>query len=472
MTKRYSCVSKHSRVDFSYCEECVRKQVEIDRLKEEMEMLKAVVRYRKKGRAYSPLFGSSTPSSKIEIKENSKEEAQKKSGGAECGHKGVGRKIFKRAEADEVVGLKVELKNCPSCGGDLEYKGIDERCIIDAALSEAYKVIYECELKRCKCCLKEVSKRPLVLPRSKYGNGLISNAIVMHYAEGIPLKQIAKLFTISHGALLHIFHKLAEKWAPVVEKLKTEYQKAVVKHADETGWRTDGKNGYAWLFCTVDLSLFKFGETREGQVARDMLGSTPEGILVVDRYSGYNKVGCDIQYCYAHLLRDLQDVEKENSKNEEVKNFVASLAPLLAKAMGLRREASSDDIYYTEAKKLKTQILDICKADSQHLGIGTFQSLFLDNEHRLFHWVLDRRVPPDNNRAERELRPTIISRKMSFGSQSTRGTQTRSVLMSILHTASKRLTQEGPSLRQWVSESLEKIAKDPDCDLYTFLPPS
>jgi hypothetical protein len=376
--------------------------------------------------------------------------------------------LFGEAEADEVVSLKMELESCPGCGGELESRGIDKRCIVDAVLTEAYKVIYECQLKRCKDCSKEVSRRPLVLPKSKYGNGLISNAVVMHYLEGIPVKQVAKLFGVSHGALLHIFHKLAGYWEPVVKKLTEDYRNAPVKHADETGWRTDGKNGYAWLFCTPDMALFKFGETREGRVPREVLGTEPKGTLVVDRYSGYNKVGCAIQYCYAHLLRDLQDIEKENPDHDEIKSFVATLAPLFAEGMGLRREAPTDETYYERASQIKMEMLTHCRAPSKHLAIPAFQNLILENEHRLFHWVVDRAIPPDNNCAERELRPTVIARKISFGSQSKRGANTRSVLMTILHTTAKRL--ENQSLRRWFHSTLEAISKDPTTDLTSLIP--
>lgn len=41
-----------------------------------------------------------------------------------------------------------------------------------------------------------------------------------------------------------------------------------VKPADETGWRTDGHSGYAWLFCTPALSIFAFRETRWGESSR------------------------------------------------------------------------------------------------------------------------------------------------------------------------------------------------------------
>jgi hypothetical protein len=40
-------------------------------------------------------------------------------------------------------------------------------------------------------------------------------------------------------------HQLARRLAEVPQRLLLEYRRAPVKHADETGWRNDGHNGYA-----------------------------------------------------------------------------------------------------------------------------------------------------------------------------------------------------------------------------------
>jgi len=57
---------------------------------------------------------------------------------------------------------------------------------------------------------------------------------------------------------------------------------------------------------------------------------------------------------------------------------------------------------------------------------------------RLFHRVEDPLIPAENNFAERELRPLVIARKISFGSQSDAGARTREIMMTILHTLEKR----------------------------------
>jgi hypothetical protein len=52
----------------------------------------------------------------------------------------------------------------------------------------------------------------------------------------------------------------------------------------------------------------------------------------------------------------------------------------------------------------------VCRSPAHHLGVRAIQDIFTINEDRLFHWVRDRRVPADNNYAERNLRPTVIAR--------------------------------------------------------------
>jgi transposase len=162
------------------------------------------------------------------------------------------------------------------------------------------------------------------------------------------------------------------------------------------------------------------------------------GCLVVDCYGGYNKVPCAIQYCYSHLLREVQDLEKEFPEAAEVKAFVNTVAPRLVLAMRLPAQPLSDPEFARQAVALKAQIIALVEAPAHHLGIHLLQEIFRANADRLYHWPDDRRVPAENNLAERDLRPTVIARKVSFGSQSDAGAHTRGMLMSVLHTLKKR----------------------------------
>ncbi|MEC4675409.1 MAG: transposase [Nitrospirota bacterium] len=155
------------------------------------------------------------------------------------------------------------------------------------------------------------------------------------------------------------------------------------------------------------------------------------GTLVFDRYAGYNKVPCTMQYCYAHLLRAVEDLEKEFPDSGEIKEFVSVMASLLTKAMKLRNYPVSDKAFYRKAAKVKSSIITAAHAPAVHLGIRYIQNIFSENAGRMYLWADDRRVPADNNLAERDLRPTVIARKVSLGSFSDAGAHTRSILMTV-----------------------------------------
>jgi transposase len=417
----------------------LQKQQEIDRLREENARLKERLRYQERT-AQEGFFGSSTSSAKRPVKANTaRGQSPGAPGGARHGHNGQGRQSLAAEKADQVI-FVAGAESCPDCGGALHDKGCRERTVIDVDPLRRQSILYELQQKYCPRCRRTVRARaPGVLKRHLLGNRLLAHAATQHYLFGVTLGQLESQLGVGSGALHGALHRLAERLAPACEPLRQEYRAAPVKHADETGWRTDGCNGYAWLFCSARISLFRFRQTRSGQVAQEVLGEQPlTGVLVVDRYPGYHRAPCPLQYCYAHLLREVQDLEKEFPEEVEVLVFVSLFAPLLSAAMRLRGQALEPAEFRSQAHQLKDRIIDWSENAAHHPGIQRIQNIFREHPTRLYHWAENREVPADNNFAERELRPLVIARKISFGSQSEKGARTREVLMSLLHTLRKR----------------------------------
>src|SRR2546428_12834159 len=106
--------------------------------------------------------------------------------------------------------------------------------------------------------------------------------------------------------------------------------------------------------------------------------------------------------------------------------------------MKLRTEPLPIARFHQQALELKLDIKTLVYSPAQHPGIQKIQSIFRKRAARLYHWAKAPTIPADNNRAERELRPLVIARKISFGSQSEAGARTRETLMTVLHTLRKR----------------------------------
>lgn len=444
----------------TYCKECLNKQQKINDLEEEIACLKTKLRYQERT-AKEGFFGSSTSSAKIPVKPNSQKEHQRYRGGGKIGHQGHGRGSICEEDADKVE--KISIGDiCPDCGSDLEQKGTKARTVIDCQPVKMKKIVYHLQRKRCPKCKKLISARPPgVFAKCLYSNQLLAYVAVQHYIYGNTLGQIEKQTGIGYSSLVDAMHQLSKRLKDVPNALIAAYRASEVKHADETGWRTDGNNGYAWLFCTPKISIFRVRKTRSASVPKEVFGEKPvTGVLVVDRYNGYNKLPVEIQYCYAHLLRTVKDLEKDFPENAEIKSFVEALAPQLANAITLRTLDITDKQFNRQATKIKNKIINITDHQAKHPAIQKIQDIFREKADRLYHWAENRNIPADNNLAERELRPLVIARKISFGSQSDAGAKTREILMTVLHTLKKRV----PDVTVAFKSALDKIAEQTDID--------
>jgi transposase len=447
----------------------LQKQIKIDHLETQVQQLRTQLRYQERTAKEGP-FGSSTPSSKIPIKPSSLEERQARRGGGKVGHPGQGRRALTLAEADQIERIEAD-KSCPHCGTPLEHRGLRRRAVIDCEPLKVHKKILELEKKQCPGCGQRIEARaPGVLPKFLYGNQLLTQVAVGHYLQGQTLGLIEKQTGIPYSSLLQALHGLARRLEPVIPVLLDQYRRSPVKHADETGWRTDGRNGYAWLFATPRISLFRFRASRAAAVAKEVFGSRRlPGVLVVDRYHAYNKILCRLQYCYAHLLRNLTDLLKEFPENEQIRLFVEALAPLLTAAIQVRKFPGSTRQFLRQAAQIKQRIVEVINAKASHPAIQIYQNIFREKAHRMYHWTTNRRVPADNNLAERDLRPLVIARKISFGSQSDAGAKTRETLMSVLHS----LQKQTPQVAQRLKAVLDQLALDPTQDLsHLLFPPN
>jgi transposase len=443
------------------CDDCLEKQRKIDQLLEENRRLKTQLRYRQ-NKKNEGFFGSSTPSAQVPLKPNTEPQQQSKRGGLRKGHPGHGRKGFNEGGGSRMVDVDLDAA-CPDCGEQMQDKGFRYRSVLEIPPARPEPVLYRLRKSYClKCQKARQAQAPSVLPKALFGNQLTARIALMHYVHGIPMGRICDLMGLEPGSCIQMLHRLAGLFKPVMPHLIQQYRLSPVRHADETSWRTDGRSGYAWLFCTADLSIFMFRPTRSAAVPKEVFADAAlPGVLVVDRYSGYNRVPCKLQYCYAHLLREVEDLAKEFPDNAEVNVFTATLIPLLSAAMHLRSRTITDTDYYPQAATIRQAIVSVSEQPAQHLGIRHIQDIFRDHADRLYHWADNRNVPAENNRSERELRPTVIARKVSFGSQSEAGAKTREILMSVLYTLKKRHAHPEDHFKTVLDQLAGNIVQDP-----------
>lgn len=444
------------------CEGCLHKQLIIDRQQQEILALKKKLKLNEK-RLKEGFFGSSTPSSQLPVKENSLAENQAKRGGAQPGHPPQKRQAFTPQQADEIRQAKLDSQTCQLCLCQMVSHTPNQRAIYDLQQEQLRKLFYQIERKRCPQCQNIVAGKVLIaLPRATLSNSLVVELAHQHYVLGRTLGQLAEKLSLNDSTLAESLKRVGKLLEPCLEQLKKDYRQALVRHADETSWRTDGGNGYSWYFGSQDVSLHLFRETRSSRVVKEVLGQEKlEGVLVVDRYASYNQVPSALQYCYAHLLRDVKKLEEEFESHQEVKAYTCEMKMCLTDAMQLRNRGLSVRGYQRAAETIKARMLELSRMPAKHLGVKRWQDFFVEKSERLYQWCVSAEIPAENNYAEREIRKVVIARKLSYGSQSEEGAKTREIWTSVLQSLKKR---EGEPQAKLV-EVLNGLVENPELDI-------
>ena len=95
-----------------------------------------------------------------------------------------------------------------------------------------------------------------VNPESSSGQALISLIAMLREDFRLPIGTIQRYLRTVHqlhvsmGAIVDAVHRTARKAQGVVAGILERIRGSPVVHADETGWRQNGNNGYVWTFST------------------------------------------------------------------------------------------------------------------------------------------------------------------------------------------------------------------------------
>lgn len=450
-----------------FCPKYLKLLAENARLQGEVARLKAKLSRQERTAKEQP-FGFSTPSSQRLVKPSSPgqtpAEKRRRKGGAPVGHRGHGWKP-PEGPRPEAENLSVP-DTCPCCGGALtEFPGGGEsvRDLIDCYPLSAFLRRVRVPARYCPRCRKPVRPRvPGVLPKTRLTNRVLARVAREHYLDGVPMGTVARRLGVPKGTLLNEMHRLAALFLPASDGLRTLLRDAAVKHADETPWRTDGDNGYAWVFVAGRVTLFVCEGTRAMSVPADVLADCG-GTLVTDRYAAYNCFAGARGYCFEHLKRDTLALVVDNPASKECRTFAEALVPWLCQAMSLRSACAGDPVtYFVRAALIRRNIETVVFAPARHPSVQAIQNIFRENARRLWHWTEDPRVPAENNTAERAVRPLAIARKVSHGSQSVKGRETRSVLMSVLHTLAACCTDPADRMEK----AIDDYAQDRNANMF------
>jgi transposase len=357
----------------------------------------------------------------------------------------------RREEPTQIVEHRIE--QCPECG--LRLGGISlarRRQVIEVPPPPPVEVIeHQVSKGWCSGCQKW-REAPLDLHGQVVGQGRVGVRVASLIATlrtvlRVPMRQI-QLFlksvhglTISAGEISELLSRSTIQMQAEVEAIKVAMRASPAVQADETGWRENGRHGYVWSANTPSLRYYEYHHSRGREVVKDLLGESFEGVLGSDFYAAYNIHQGLHQRCWVHFLRDIHELKKLHPDDAELwqwakevkqvyecaKAAQAGDAPLPATKQHAQRvtlqHACEQELWQVCAPYAHTQapMHTLCERVERFLP-------------ELFVFVAYPGVPSHNNLAERSVRPLVITRKISGGTRSPQGSQTRMGLASLFGT--------------------------------------
>lgn len=323
-------------------------------------------------------------------------------------------------DAADAIHHDVHLDHCPCCGAaELELTGqFDDRFVVDLPEPKPQTHRYRRHIYRCRHCQREVKGRAdLDAPGSTVGPRARLLTVYCRAYLGISLGKtvtmLSDLFGLSlsrAGALGHL-RWFDRQFDPVVSELLELLKNSAVVHADETGWRIDGKNVWCWLFANPRIAVFLIDHHRSRAVIEEALGASLPGVLVTDFYAAYHKIDCKKQRCLVHLLRELAKLREELSPRL-VAQHIQPLIELFQDAMALASDRAklSAEEFAQQAARIRQRFAERWWRRSSDADCQRIYNRLKRHKDELLVFLDRPEVSPDNNAAERDIRSVAATR--------------------------------------------------------------
>ncbi len=383
---------------------------------------------------------------------------QARPGGAKPGHEGHSRALSR--EVDRVVDHAPQ--QCPCC----------RRALSPDLPSEAVSVHERIELSEIKpivehhrrlavqcpgCGARVVAAPPPAATGTPFGPRLHTLATYLKTFQSLSYERLqatlADLFglSISQGGLMNLLRRAqtcfqAGRGLPKVPfgaagwngKTRGEHAVAALRQAkvvasDETGVRIEGSNAYHWVFRCKEAVVHHAAPTRAAAVVHAMMAGHQPEVWLSDRDSAQQGHGQVQQTCLAHLARDVAYV-LEVSDDPVPFRLTLWLASAFELADSISQLAASTLV--AKRRALAGRLVAILAAPTTCDLARELQNKVRRARDQLLTFAdWPGQVEATNNACERDLRPSVIQRKVTNGYRAMWAAEGEADIRSVVDTA-------------------------------------
>jgi transposase len=376
---------------------------------------------------------------------------RKRKRGGQPGHEGATRELVPESEIDQVVACLPEQR-CP-CGGRVsvtEERAPERQQKFELPRVRPEVTEYQLFSGCCATCGRtHRGQLPSGVSSGILGPRALATVAVYSGEYHLSKRQIEQVLQdqfglpVALGTISNAEAKVSEALQSPVQEAREYVKQQAVVHADETGHRMAGKRAWVWTAVTSLVAVFLVRASRGSAVAKELLGEGFRNILVSDRWNAYNWLDiAQRQLCWAHLIRDFKKIAERGGASKAIADpileHVKQMFVLWRRVKDGKRTHRWLQLQMLGIRPEIEGLLEQGTCCGHRKTEGTCKRI-LKARVALWLFVDLAGVEPTNNLAERMIRPYVLWRKMSCGTQSERGNVFVQRLLTV--TATCRLQQ-------------------------------
>ncbi len=353
-----------------------------------------------------------------------------------------------------------EPDRCAGCGGDLAgapLVGVQRRQVLDQPPLSVRVTEHQLLARRCGCGATTCAAAPAGVDAPvSYGPRITAIILYLYVGQFLSKKRtaqaLAELFgtPVSQGTVAAMAQRAADGLHEALARITDRLADADVAGFDETGLRVAA--GLHWVHCArTDKYTLISCHPKRGREAIDDAGVLPRfgGVAVHDAWKPYDTyLGPTHQLCCAHALRELQAVT-DTAPADQDRCWATQAADALTTMQTLAADAhaAGHDTVAPEALAIQVKLYrsaaqlgitqTAARSDKLMRKHNALARRLLDRQDDYLRFTTDRRIPPDNNGSERDIRMIKLRQKVSGCMRTLAGAKQFCAIRSYLSTAAK-----------------------------------
>lgn len=368
------------------------------------------------------------------------ESLDKKPKGGQKGHIDTNRESYENYSAFEKK--RIYSKACSHCGEPLRRANATKsKILLDIVINpKILKLIIDSERQWCGKCRKEINARDSqTLPFTEYGINTFMMVMILKFKCHASLFSITQMLWLGFGLKLsksdvsnmlkQASFYLDRKYEELIQIIR---QKEII-YSDETGWLVHGERAWMWIMANENATVYYAGESRGKGIADIMYGNS-QAYLMTDGFVSYTNIASSDKhlFCWAHLLRFAYEETVNDEKNSKAR-FLRDELVRIYRIKKNHPEYSKEKL----ERVLKEEFEKLLNLTSTEESFIKIQNRVKEQKKGLILALLVT-SSGTNNLAERELRPMVLNRNVSYGSDTYQGMKNSAILGSIMQTFSRQ----------------------------------